>query len=303
VGAIKIAGIAYGISSTGFYLSGVPVTGSTVGINYGTYVVASGTASGGTLAATSITIPNSGASTTVELKGTITNFVSNSNTQVRGTTVDASSMNSAPSGLANSVYVDVTGSVNGNTVKASTIVFSSNSTTPLSPTVTPALNTTVEFVGTINSSPTPSCTGGFTITQSSGNMVNFTMAPKVGYEGGACATNLVANTRVNVEASWNGSSYMAYGIQFLSAAGASTTTTPAIGTAEVSGVVSGASYTVSGSTYNFTFTINRVNNLTWACTSSCPTTTLVKGARVDVTYNISTLAVSATPSISSSVED
>jgi hypothetical protein len=299
MGTIKVAGIAYGLSGTGFYLSGVPVTGSISGISNGTYVVASGTANGSTLTATTITIPTSGASTTVELKGTITNYVSNANFQVRGTSVDASAMSSPPSGLANGVYVDVIGSVSGNTVSASSITFGSTLTTPLSTSVTPVQNTTVEFVGTINSSPVPSCTGGFTITQDSGNTVSFTMASRVGYEGGACASNLVANTRVNVEASWNGSSYAAYGIQFLSAAGASSTTPPPSGTGEVSGVVSGLSSV--GSVYTFT-----VNNtaVQWTCSVACPLAGLVNGARVDVRFTPGTPNVAiSTPSVSSSIED
>lgn len=310
----KVTGLVYGISGTTFKLSGVTVNAGAATIpSNGTYVVVDGiTDTTGTLIPITNGINTSAPINTVRLIGTITNYISNANFQVRGTTVDASGLSITAGVLSNGVNVDVSGTVNttGSTVTASSMnCFTSSATsvacssltsavTPLSNSVTPSQNTTVEFVGTINASPAPSASSGFAITQDNGGgVVSFTMASRVGYESGN-ATGLAASTRVKVEAYWNGSSYVAYGVQYLSASGAYTSSSNQSGS-EVIGTVSGLVY--SGSTY--TFSVNNVS-LQWTCSGTCPLTTLVNGARVDVHFTPgSPNIVTGAPYISSSVED
>jgi hypothetical protein len=204
----------------------------------------------------------------VELKGTITNFVNVSSFQVRGTLVDASTVSSSvTSALANGVYVDLLGTVSGNTIVASSF----NSILSSVPS-----SSTVEYVGNIASNPAPTSTG-FTITTQTGATVSFTLASNVGYENGNQSA-LVAGTRVNVEATYNGSTYTAYGVQFLQASGSNTQT----GSSEVAGVVSNFKTTGCPSSATYCF---EVNNVQITGTGTPPT--INNGDNVDVRFNSS----------------
>jgi hypothetical protein len=77
------------------------------------------------LAATSVTAYSS-SSLQAELHGTITNFVSVANFQVRGTLIDASAASfsgGSAADLQNNAYVEIHGTVSNNVVSASTVTF------------------------------------------------------------------------------------------------------------------------------------------------------------------------------------
>jgi hypothetical protein len=280
LGTVKVAGLVYGKSGSSFSVSGISVDGSAAnlsstvsGLTNGTYVVITGTAnSSGVLVASTMTASNSGS---VELKGTITNFVNAASFQVRETLVNASSLSSSvTSALANGVYVDVIGTVSGNTIIASSIT--SNTAAPSS--------STVEYIGTITAI---SGSSSFTISAQNGNLYTFALAANVGYEGaGSAACVLATGARVNVEATVNGSTYTAYGIQCLLASG---TNAPS-GTSEVAGVVSNV--TTTGSGYSF-----EVNNVQVTGTGAIPSS-FVNGANVDVDINNTNTNTSAVSSSS-----
>lgn len=269
LGSIKVTGLVYAKSGTSFSVSGISVDGSATslastvsGLANGTYVVITGTAnSSGVLVASTITTSNSG---NVEVKGTITNFVSLSSFQVRGTLINATSATLSPNNvtLANGVYVDVIGTVSGNTILASTI--GSITTTP------PTNSATVEYIGNITAVNSSS----FTMTTQSGALLTFALASNVGYQNGT-SSSLVSGARVEVEATLSGSTYTAYGVQFLQASSSNNQS----GTSEVSGVVSYVQTTGSG--YSF-----EVNNVQITGTGSLPTG-FVPGANVDVRFNSS----------------
>jgi hypothetical protein len=270
--AIKVAGLVYNISGSSFSVSGISVDGSATalsstvsGLSNGTYVVITGSAnSSGVLVASGITASNSG---TVALKGTITNFVNSSSFQVRGTLVNASAVStSITNNLANGVYVNIVGTVSGNSVLPMLSAVNSGVTILTAPQ-----SSTVEYVGTITA---VNGSSSFTISAQNGSSYTFNLATNVGYESaGSTACTLTTGARVNVEATLSGSTYIAYGIQCLLASG---TNAPS-GTSEVAGVVSNV--TTTGSGYSF-----EVNNVQVSGTGTLPSS-FVNGANVDVHIN------------------
>jgi hypothetical protein len=158
------------------------------------YVVAVGKYDAATnkLTATSVAIYAPAASTAVELHGTILNLVSPSSFTVRGAVVDASS--AAVSGgtlaqLSNGVFVNVFGAITNNQVKATTIQIVS-----LNPLNAPS-GAMLDLMGTITSYD--STNGRYTMTTSSGTVLNGTTTPSMFYTNGT-ATNLTVGQAVNV---------------------------------------------------------------------------------------------------------
>jgi hypothetical protein len=189
--------------------------------------------------------------------------------------VDASTVSSSvTSALANGVYVDLLGTVSGNTIVASSF----NSILSSVPS-----SSTVEYVGTITA---VNGSSSFTISAQNGNSYTFNLATNVGYESaGSNACTLTTGARVNVEATLSGSTYTAYGIQCLLASGSNAQS----GSSEVAGVVSNV--TTSGSGYSF-----EVNNVRVTGTGTLPSS-FVNGANVDVHINNTNTNTSTVSSI------
>ena len=165
------------------------------------YVIAVGKYDAATnkLTATSVTIYAPPASTAVELRGTILNFVSPSSFTVRGAVVDASSATVTGATLAqlsNGVFVNIFGAITNNQVKATTIQIVS-----LNPLNAPS-GAMLDLLGTITSYD--STNGRYTMTTSSGSVLSGTTTPSMFYTNGT-VTNLTIGQAVNVRGTINNS--------------------------------------------------------------------------------------------------
>jgi Domain of unknown function (DUF5666) len=136
-GYLRLSGaISDYASNASFSVSGVAVNAGSATLTRGSLVLANGVTvvvvgsfDPGTnqLVATSVTGYSSD-SNQAELHGTITNFVSVANFQVRGTLVDASAATysgGTAADLQNNTYVEIRGTVSNNVVSASTVAFTS----------------------------------------------------------------------------------------------------------------------------------------------------------------------------------
>ncbi|NTV94145.1 MAG: hypothetical protein HGA75_01865 [Thiobacillus sp.] len=202
-----VAGLVSDLAGSQFRVSGIAVDASAVGLaatvqslRQGDYVVVGGQVDTGTdrLIATSI---RTTATTAVELKGTVTEFVSAGNFLVRGVAVDATSATIAGGALANGAYVEVHGQVQGNTVVASAVEV--HASTPE--------NATVEFDGTVSARNG----NNFVLTLPDGTPYSATLATNVAYENGT-ASQLVNGARIEVEATWTSTGLVVYGVEFKS---------------------------------------------------------------------------------------
>ena len=245
-GPVQMSGLVYGLSATGFTLSGIPVdtrsmSGAVPALQAGDYVVVSGHGDGqGTLVAQSI----QAAPTTVTVRGTITGYVSASSFQVRGVPIDASQASftagSGASQLGNGAYVVIQGAVS----TTSPNVISAAQVSVLS---APQAGETVDLQGTVTGVGDAS---HFTLqwqSEQDGTPVNplptaqVSIAANCAYINGGAA-NIAVNTAVEVEGTYQNGALSAYTIKFLP-----TPTSESSSTQEISGRVYG--WTSGGSSF------------------------------------------------------
>ena len=237
-GAVQVAGVAYAVGPSGFTVSGIPVDTSSMSAGaqapqQGDYVVVSGVGNGqGTLLAQSVTVFSASNPAQVDIRGTITGFVTTSSFQVRGVPIDASafcSNNTAICGgnrLGNGVYVDIQGQVaqpDGNVVQASSVQ------------VAPLEGQTVDLQGTISS---VAGSGQFTLQWTpeqdgvqTTSYTEVTIAGNCAFVNGS-ASNLTVGAPVEVEGTYQNGSLSAYTLKFLKAGDAESS-----GTQDISGRV------------------------------------------------------------------
>lgn len=232
----------------GAALSSLPAAGSTVRVE-GRYDTATQT-----LTAREVKSSKSEVSD-ASLKGSITEYVSNSNFVVRGVTVDASGV-SGLTGLSNGVFVEVTGVVNNGAVKATAVEIK-----------TPTTGARLERSGTVSALNTTAKT-----FQLGTQLVNYTNAS---FEDGT-ASNLADGSIVKVEGVLTDNVLQAREIEFR----------PVASQFEVEGVLRTAA-TAEGS--NFRFVVEGTNLV---CTPSaalqaCSANALKAGAKVEAKYQVS----------------
>ncbi|MDE2119617.1 MAG: hypothetical protein KGJ64_02875 [Betaproteobacteria bacterium] len=242
-GPVQMGGLVYGLTATGFTLSGIPVdtssmSGAVPALQAGDYVVVSGHGDGqGTLVAQSI----QAAPTTVTIRGTITGYVSASSFQVRGMPIDASQASftagSSAGQLGNGAYVVIQGAVS----TTSPNVISAAQVSVLS---APQAGETVDLQGTVTGVTDAS---HFALqwqteqenTPVSSNIAQVSIAANCAYVNGGAA-NIAPNTAVEVEGTYQNGTLSAYTIKFLPASESSSTQ-------EISGRVYG--WTSGGSSF------------------------------------------------------
>jgi len=279
-GPAQVGGLVSQLSGSRFQVCGIQVDASAAGLantvqglTNGAYVVVQGQsdASTGVLTATSLRTAAS-SPTQVELRGTITGYVSPSNFLVRGVPVDASAANVMFSGgtaasLRNGVFVDVIGQVgsgNGNLVTASRVSLLSHAPD----------GGTVDYQGTV--SAVNPASGVFSLTvQDDGvtQTVQVTLAPNVVFSNGS-ASQLINGASVEIEATQTASGLLAYSVSFQ-------------GVTAPSGSSDGSSSVLEtkGTLYNLTATSFEVNALTIQINGVTPKDgTLVNGAKVEVSF-------------------
>lgn len=276
-GSARIAGLVYHLSGTRFEVSGAEVDASApalaatlAGLTNGRYVTVHGTIAGGVVVADAIT-PASAAPVQVELKGTITHYVSASNFSVRGVVVDASSAVFAPQGssaaaLGDGVYVEITGQASGNLVTASTVQVTGSSPE----------GGIVDIQGTVSGYDAGS--GSFTLNWTRDGVSvtsSVTLAANVAFVNGS-ASGLGDGVTVEIEgATGSGGAISAYSVRY-----------PGV-------VASGSENEVQGTVYSYTgssagtpsFVVNGVVIQQNGVTPSGGT--LADGVDVDVTFTSS----------------
>lgn len=149
------------------------------------------------LTASSVAIYAPAATTSVELHGTVQNFVSASSFTIRGVVVDASAASvtgGTAAQLADGVFVEVFGAVANNVVKATTLRIVS-----LNPLNAPG-GAMLDLGGTITSYD--ATTGGYTMAMNSGAVLSGTIGASMFYNNGTAA-NFVVGQTVNVRGMMN----------------------------------------------------------------------------------------------------
>ena len=218
-GPIQLGGVVSQLSGTQFVVNGITIDARATSLastlqnlSLGNYVVVQGQSSGtaNVLVASAIASYASQPSQ-VSLKGTITGYVSPSNFLVRGVPVDASAaqfLGGNISGLANGVYVQITGNVGtllANQVTANTVNVLS----------TPPEGETVTYRGTV--SQLNMSAGSFTLAlpnpDNGPTTASVTLSPSVAYANGTAA-QLVNGASVQIEASNTATGLLAYTISF-----------------------------------------------------------------------------------------
>lgn len=167
------------------------------------------------LVATTVTVYAPTAGSAVELHGTILNLVSPSSFTVRGAVVDASTARfsgGTAKDLANNVFVEVTGAVSNNVVRASTVTILA-----LNPMQAPA-GATLDLSGTITRYD--ASTGSYTMTLNTGATVSGMMGSSMFYNNGA-ATDFSAGQSVNVRGMFSGNTLSTSVVSFTQSAAAS----------------------------------------------------------------------------------
>ena len=271
-GQARIGGLVAQLQGSGFSVSGIPVDGSAVAasvaaLQSGEYVVVQGSvdAASGVVHAASI----SGYANTVELKGTITGYVSASNFLVRGVPVDASAatvtFSGSASSLGNGVFVDVTGTIAGqpNAVQASRVSVIGSAPD----------GGTVDFRGTVSNVSGQSFTLSYS-EDGTTTSVPVTLAGNVQYSNGA-ASPLADGATVEVEGTIGSGGLSAYSISLVASTSGSSGTSSS-GSYETSGLVYG--YDSSAATFvvnGLTITLNGV---------TVSGGTLQDGVKVDVNF-------------------
>jgi hypothetical protein len=280
-GPAQVGGLVAQLAGSRFQVAGIPVDASAANLasavqslSNGGYVVVQGQAdaSTGVLTATSLrTYASSPAQ--VELRGTITGFVSASNFLVRGVPVDASAANVVFTGgtaasLRNGVFVDVVGQVagsSGNLVTASSVAVLSQAPD----------GGTVDYQGTVSAVNLAS--GVFSLSvQDDGKTQTLpvTLAPNVVFSHGTVA-QLIDGANVEIEATNTASGLLAYSVSFqkvqASSGSSDGTSSPVLET--------------KGTLYNLTASSFEINALTIQINGVVPKNgKLVNGAKVDVSF-------------------
>lgn len=280
-GPVQVGGLVSQLTGNRFQVSGIPVDASAAslaatvqGLKNGEYVVVQGQsdASSGVLTATSLRTAASNPAQ-VELRGTITGYVSASNFLVRGVPVDASAANvvftgGAAASLRNGVFVDVVGNVAG----SSGNLVTANSVDVLSQAPDGG---TVDYQGTISAVNLAS--GVFNLTaQNDGSTQTFqvTLAPNAVFSNGTVA-QLIDGANVEIEATMNAGGLLAYSVSFQGVTGSS-------GSSDGS---SSAVLETKGTLYNLTASSFEVNSLTIQINGATPKNgTLVNGTKVEVSF-------------------
>jgi len=238
-GQAVVSGLVTALGGSQFSVSGIVVDASDPNLSaivqslkQGDFVVVGGQADAATgrLIAASIRTSTS-LSTEVELKGTVTNYVSSANFLVRGVAVDASSATIAGGSLANDAYVEVHGHIQGNVVLATSVEVH-----PATPE-----GATVEYDGIVSDLVGDS----FVLTLQDGTSYNVTLADNVGYENGS-ASQLVNGARIEIEATQGTTGLTVYAIEFK----------------DLDAPSGGEVYETEGIAYNVTPTSFKVNDLT-----------------------------------------
>ena len=272
-GQVQVSGIVSKLSGTQFLVSGIAIDASAGALattlrslNAGDYVTAQGLsdARGGALVASSLR-PYAAQPAQVELKGTITDLVSQTRFLVRGVPVDATGaqlIGAASTSLRNGMYVEVAGSVSGNTVTATTVS---------APGQTPT-GGTVNYRGSI--SQYDAATGTFVLTGSmdaDNASITVKLADNAAYANGGMM-QLMNGANVEVEAAKDGGDLLAYGV-FFRKLGA------------MAGGTSGGKLETEGLAYGVTATTFNVNGLTIQINGVTPQGgSLTNGAKVEVKF-------------------
>ena len=200
----------------------------------GRYVVVAGSFDVKTnkLTATSVTVFTSAAPTTVELHGTVANFVSTASFTVRGVVVDASAARftgGTAAQLANGVFVEVHGAVANNLVRAATVTVQA-----LSPLQAPA-GSVLDVSGVI--ATYDANTGGYTMTMASGGTISGTLGAMMFYNDGTSA-NFAPGQAVHVSGMFNGGVLSTSVVNF-----SQSTVAPGAGNAQMEGIAYGVTAT------------------------------------------------------------
>ena len=248
-------------SNASFTVAGVTVTAASATLTPTSLVLANGvnvTAGGnydplaGKLVATSVSQYGSSPILS-ELHGNITNFVSASNFQVRGTLVNAATATFSPPGstsanLQNNVYVEIFGSVSNNIVNAATVAFQTAATDSdgdLSGVVSGYLSPTQAFTITLDNSGTPSTTIQAILTASP-FFIGCTTSP---------CTDLANTVHVSVHGVLQANGvWLANTVTFLLGTQQAENDNGSNGTKEVQGIVSnltGNTFSLNGITVNY----------------------------------------------------
>lgn len=256
-GQVQVSGIVSKLSVAQFQLSGITIDAGASALattlrslKTGDYVIAEGLpdAKAGTLVASSLA-SYAAQPAQVQLKGTITDLVSQTSFLVRGVPVDASGaqlVGAASTSLRNGMYVEVAGSVSGNTVTAKTLS---------APGTAPA-GGTVNYRGSI--SQYDAATGTFVLTGSlneEGASVTVKLASNAAYENGGMM-QLMNGANVEVEATKDSGDLLAYGVSFRKLEAASGG--PSGGKLETEGLA----YGVSATTFNINGLTIQINGVT-----------------------------------------
>lgn len=236
-----------GLTVDGFRLEFQPFAGQSVQVR------GSLNASTQVLSATELRV-NDPSLSAVELKGSITNYINNSDFTVRNTRVNAGGLGTL-SGLGNGVFVEVKGTVNNGVVLASQVEVKS-----------PTQGSELEQSGTVNGLNTAART--FTLGSST---VNYSAAR---FENGT-AQNLTDGVNVKVEGRLSNGILQAREVEFRESSRE----------IELSGVLRENS---SAEGNNVRFSINGVSLLCTPANNSnlrdCNTSTLRRGVEVEVRY-------------------
>jgi hypothetical protein len=272
-GQAQVSGIVSKLLGTQFQLSGIAIDAGASALattlrslRAGDYVIAQGLpdAKAGTLVASSLRA-YAAQPAQAELKGTITDLVSQTRFLVRGVPVDATGaqlIGAASTSLRNGMYVEVAGSVSGNAVTAKTLS---------APGQAPK-GGTVNYRGSI--SQYDAAKGTFVLTGSldeEGASVTVKLAPSAAYENGGMM-QLMNGASVEVEATKDSGDLLAYGV-FFRKLGA------------MAGGMSGGKFESEGLAYGVTATTFNVNGLTIQINGVTPQGgSLTNGVKVEVAF-------------------
>lgn len=221
---------------------------SGVTLGAGKYVVVVGVLEAGSnkLNATSVTVFTAAAPTTVELHGTVANFVSASSFTVRGVVVDASAATftgGTAAQLANGTFVEVRGTVDNNLVKATTVAIQA-----LNPMQAPP-GSVVEMGGMITSYN--AANGSYTMMTASGASISGTMGSSMSYSNGTAA-NFAPGQAVHVTGMLSGGMLTTSNVEF-----SQTSANPQSGIIHMEGIA----YNVMPTSFMLNGTLIQINGI------------------------------------------
>ena len=275
-GPVRLGGLVAQPTDHGFQIGGIPVDAGAPGLATalaglvpGQYVVVTGQVRAATGVVTASAI-QAGASqpAPAALHGTITGFVSASSFLVRGVPVDASQATyasaAAAASLRNGVYVDILGSIAGNTVRASSVAIE-----PAAP-----VGATAEYVGVVGQFVPGS--SAFVLTLPDGTQRSIGLAANVAF-GDGTLQQLANGANVEVEGTVVAGGLSAYRVSF-----------QRLGAPPEPGGAPGGALQTSGPAYAVTPTAFTVNGLVIQVNGVTPQGgSLVDGANVEVTFSVS----------------